>query len=82
MIPAIPENSFRIVLELPVKESRLDSVLMKAFRNQGQNLKLQSLTRAEFKELFKQKRILIKNQPAVASSGLSAGTTYVDILGV
>ena len=82
MIPAIPDNSFRITLELTEREPRLDSVLMKAFRNQGQNLKLQSLSRAEFKTLFKEKRILIKNQPACATSGISSGTTYVDILGV
>ena len=82
MIPEIPKNSFRIVLELDHREPRLDSVLMKAFRSQGQNLKLQALTRSEFKALFKEKRILIKNQPATATSAISAGTTYVDVLGV
>jgi hypothetical protein len=81
MIPAKPENSYRITLEQANREPRLDSVLMKAFRNQAENPKLQALTRAEFKALFKEKRVLIKGQPALASSGLSSGTTYVDILG-
>ena len=81
MIPTKPENSYRITLEQDNHEPRLDSVLMKAFRNQADHPKLQALTRTEFKNLFKQKRILIKGQPALASSGLSSGTTYVDILG-
>ena len=38
-------------------------------------------SRTEFKELFKKKRIRIKGQPAVPSSSLAKGTTYVDILG-
>jgi hypothetical protein len=81
MIPAIPANSYRIVLEQAHKEDRLDSVLMKAFRNEVKNPKLQAVTRAEFKALFKNRKILIKGQPALASSGISSGTTYVDILG-
>jgi hypothetical protein len=81
MIPPQPENSFRITLELNSKERRLDSVLMKALRDQKTNLKLQTLTRTEFKNLFKEKRILIKLQPANASSSLAAGTTYIDIIG-
>jgi len=81
MIPAVPENSYRITLELASHEPRLDSVLMKAFRADVKNPKLQTLSRADFKNLFKQKRILIKSQPASASSSLCSGTTYVDILG-
>ena len=54
---------------------------MKALRDQKENLKLRVLSRTEFKQLFKEKRILIKGQPATPSSSLAAGTTYVDILG-
>lgn len=81
MIPEQPKNSYRVVLELTSKEPRLDSVLMRTLRGQGANLNLMNISRAQFKQLFKEKRILIKNQPACASSGISAGTTYVDILG-
>ena len=82
MIPAQPENSYRITLELISREPRLDSVLMKAFRAQGnKNLNLMNISRMQFKQLFKEKRVLIKNQPASASSALAAGTTYIDILG-
>ena len=81
MIPAQPKDSYRITLELLSKEPRLDSVLMRAFREQKDNLKLRVLTRSEFKNLFKEKRILIKGQPANPSSALAAGTTYIDVLG-
>jgi hypothetical protein len=81
MIPPQPANSFRVTLTLPHKESRLDSVLMEALRAQNKNLDLRNLTRGAFKELFKNKRILIKGQPARPASSLSGGTTYVDILG-
>lgn len=80
MIPEQPKNSARIVLELPYPESRLDSVLMRALR-ESKNLNLRNISRTQFKQLFKEKRIQIKSQPACASSGLSKGTTYVDILG-
>ena len=81
MIPPQPPNSFRVTLTLPHKAPRLDSVLMEALRAQNQNLDLKNLTRGAFKELFKNKRILIKSQPTRPSSALSGGTTYVDILG-
>ena len=81
MIPAIRENAYRITLELSSYEPRLDSVLMKACRNETKNPKLQAITRAQFKTLFKGKKIIIKDQPARASSSLSSGTTYVDIVG-
>jgi hypothetical protein len=80
MIPEQPKNSARIVLELPYPESRLDSVLMRALRDQ-KNLNLRNISRAQFKQLFKDKKILIKGQPASPSSSLAKGTTYVDILG-
>ena len=81
MIPEQPKNSFRITLVLSHRESRLDSVLMNAIREQKENLKLRVLSRTAFKQLFKDKRILIKGQPATPASSLAAGTTYVDILG-
>lgn len=81
MIPEQPRNSYRVTLVLPYRESRLDGVLMKALREQKDNLKLRALSRTEFKQLFRDKRILIKGQAATPSSSLAAGTTYVDILG-
>ena len=81
MIPEQPKNSYRVKLELSLPESRLDSVLMKAFRAAGDNPSLMNLSRAKFKQLFKEKKIVIKGQPANAASGLAAGTTYIDILG-
>lgn len=82
MIPDQPPNSYRIVLELLSKEPRLDSVLMKAFRAQGnKNLNLMNITRMQFKKLFKEKRVLIKSQPAGPASSIASGTTYIDILG-
>jgi hypothetical protein len=80
-IPVQPEGSHRVVLELPYSEPRLDSVLMKALRTQGTNLNLMNVSRGQFKKLFKEKRILIKGQPANAASSIAQGTTYVDILG-
>jgi len=79
MIPEQPPNSVRVVLELPYSESRLDSVLMRVLREHP-NLNLRNISRAQFKQLFKEKKILIKNQPASPSSSLAKGTTYVDIL--
>ncbi len=80
-IPAQPANSYRVILTLPSGSPRLDSVLMEALRNQGKNLDLKTLSRGAFKTLFKEKRILIKGQPARPASSISPGTTYVDILG-
>ena len=81
MIPPQPKNSFRVTLELTSGMPRLDSLLMEALRGQSKNLDLKNLTRSAFKQLFKEKRILIKDQPARPASSLSGGTTYVDILG-
>lgn len=80
-IPTQPKNSFRVILELNLGASRIDAVLMDALRNQTANLDLKNISRAQFKKLFKEKRILIKDQPARSASSLSPGTTYVDILG-
>ncbi|MDG0817239.1 hypothetical protein [Bdellovibrio svalbardensis] len=80
-IPARPPKSFRIILDLPRSEKRMDNVLLKALREQNDNAKLKEISRAEFKELFTSGKILIKGQRAKPSSALATGTTYVDILG-
>jgi hypothetical protein len=80
-VPPVPPNSFRVVLEQSIPGGRLDSALMEALRNQSENPDLKALSRGKFKELFAEKRIQIKGQPAKASSTLARGTTYVDLLG-
>jgi 23S rRNA-/tRNA-specific pseudouridylate synthase len=54
---------------------------MEALRKQSRNLLLKNISRTEFKELFKAKKVRIKGQPATPSSALAEGTTYVDIMG-
>lgn len=75
-----PKHSFRIILELTSKQ-RIDGVLLEQLRNQTRNSELKNISRSSYKELFKQKRILLKGQSAVPSSTLAKGTTIVDILG-
>lgn len=79
-IPEAPKNSFRITLNIGQSRTRLDAPLMEALRAQSENLDLKNISRSQFKEFFKDKRILIKGQPAKPSSELAAGVTYVDIL--
>ncbi len=79
-IPVQPANSYRLTLTLTTGVSRLDSTLMKALRDQDDHLSLKNITRDQFKKLFKDKRVLIKNQSARPSSALAKGTTYIDIL--
>jgi hypothetical protein len=79
--PAKPKNSFRVTLELSEPRDRLDQVLMEELRKQDRNLELKNISRAAFKELFKNKKIQIKGQSAKTSSSLARGTTFVDILG-
>lgn len=79
-IPPIPKNSFRLTLTIEQSHTRLDAPLMEALRQQTENLDLKNVTRSTFKEMFKNKKILIKGQPARPSSELAAGITYVDIL--
>ncbi len=79
-IPPVPTHSFRVILQIDQGHSRLDSHLMEALRAQNENPQLKAISRTAFKELFKNKKILIKGQPARPSSELAAGTTYVDIL--
>jgi hypothetical protein len=80
-VPPQPANSFRVVLELTSRQSRIDVVLIEELRKQDRNHELKNLSRNAFKALFKAKRVQIKGQSAVPSSAVAAGTTYVDILG-
>lgn len=80
-IPPQPENSFRIALTLEYPESRMDNVLLDALREQDENPKLKMISRGGLKELFNQKKIMIKGQRAKSNSALAKGVTYVDILG-
>jgi hypothetical protein len=80
-IPPRPPKSARIILDLARSEKRLDNVLLKAIREQNDNLNLREISRVGFKELFTSGKILIKGQRAKPSSGIAAGITYVDILG-
>lgn len=79
-IPAQPEKSTRITLNLANPESRMDNVLLNAMREQTENEQLHSISRTQLKEMFLNKRILIKGQRAKSSSALARGITYVDIL--
>jgi hypothetical protein len=79
-IPAQPANSTRITLNLENPESRIDNVLLNAMREQDENEKLKAVSRTQLKEMFLNKRILIKGQRAKSSSSLARGITYVDIL--
>ena len=80
IIPLIPNNSFRVILELNYSEKRLDSVLLKALRDQNENTLLKNISRSDFKEMFSKGLIMIKGQKATPSSSVAKGTTYVDIL--
>ena len=80
-LPEKPSHSFRLTLELTSSRPRIDQVLLEELRKQNRSLLLRNISRTEFKELFKKKKIRIKGQPAVPSSSLAKGTTYVDILG-
>lgn len=76
-----PLNSFRVTLVLSTSRPRLDQVLLEKLREQDENPVLKNISRTEFKELFKKKKIRIKKQVALPSSSLAQGTTEVDILG-
>ncbi len=79
-IPAQPPKSFRIVLNLERSESRMDTVLLNALRNQKEDLNMKNISRAQLKTYFVNGQVQIKGQIARPSSGLAKGTTYVDIL--
>lgn len=79
--PEKPADSFRITLDLPHAEDRMDGVLMDALRAQNDNEALKNISRSALKNLFNEKRVLIKGQRAKPNSALAKGITYVDILG-
>jgi hypothetical protein len=81
MIPIQPKDTFRVTLELQEPEERMDNVLLNALREQDENNKLKAISRKQLKELFAEKRILIKGQRAKSSSAIARGITYVDIQG-
>ena len=78
--PPQPANSFRVKLELTTRQ-RIDNVLLAELKRQDDNSALKGISRTAFKQLFKEKRIMLKGQSAVPSSLLATGITYVDILG-
>ncbi len=80
-IPDKLENAFRVILNLEHPESRMDNVLLAALREQNENLELKSISRSALKDLFTNKRVMIKGQRAKSNSSLAKGSTYVDILG-
>jgi 23S rRNA-/tRNA-specific pseudouridylate synthase len=80
-VPEQPANSFRITLNLASPEPRMDSILLNALREQEENETLKAISRGALKDLFNNKKIMIKGQRAKSNSSLAQGTTYVDILG-
>lgn len=80
-IPEIVPNAFRIALDLSYAHSRMDNVLLTALREQNDNEALKVISRTALKDLFNDKKILIKGQRAKSNSSLAQGITYVDILG-
>jgi hypothetical protein len=79
-IPEQPENSFRITLDLESPEPRLDLVLLDALKKQSENETLSQISKKALKDLFVNKKVLIKGQSAKAKSSINNGTTYIDIL--
>ena len=80
IIPEKPANAFRVTLNLNYPESRMDNVLLNALREQDENENLKTISRSVLKDLFNQKKVMIKGQRAKSNSSLAKGTTYVDIL--
>jgi hypothetical protein len=80
-IPEIVPNAFRIALDLSYAHSRMDNVLLTALREQNDNEALKVISRTALKDLFNDKKIMIKGQRAKSNSSLAQGITYVDILG-
>ena len=80
-IPEIVPNAFRVTLDLSYAHSRMDNVLLTALREQNENEALKVISRTALKDLFNDKKIMIKGQRAKSNSSLAQGITYVDILG-
>ena len=81
LIPAQPQNSARVTIELTWPESRLDKILHEKMRTQDENPALKSISRGGLKKLFSEGKVQIKGQKARPSSSLAKGITYIDILG-
>jgi ribosomal 50S subunit-recycling heat shock protein len=79
-IPPKPPKSYRIILDLPRAEKRLDGALLLAIRSIKDNLDLKNVSRTAFKTMFNEGKIQIKGQKARPSSAVAKGITYVDIL--
>jgi len=79
-VPPQPPKSVRIVLDLAKAEKRIDVVLLAALREQKENLRLQTISRLKFKQMFLDGKVLIKGQRARVSSSVAKGITYVDLL--
>lgn len=79
-IPPKPPKSYRIILNLPRAEKRLDGALLLAIRSIKDNLDLKNVSRTAFKTMFNEGKIQIKGQKARPSSAVAKGITYVDIL--
>ena len=79
--PAPMPNAFRIALTLEHPEGRMDNTLLNALREQDENPTLKAISRTALKDLFNNKKIMIKGQRAKSNSALAKGVTYVDILG-
>ncbi len=79
--PVRPPDSFRVTLTLEWPESRMDNVLLNALREQDENMTLKNISRGALKQLFTDKKIMIKGQRAKSNSSLAKGITHVDILG-
>lgn len=79
-VPAKPPQSFRVILNLNTRASRLDNLLLAALKEQKEDLNFRIITRQALKNLFLEGRVQIKGQIARPSSGVAKGTTYVDIL--
>ena len=76
-----PSIAELIAINLTHAEPRMDNVLLNALREQNENEALKAMSRTLLKDLFAEKKIMIKGQRAKSSSALATGTTYVDILG-
>lgn len=79
-VPAQPTNSFRIIIELNSRVSRMDTTLLNALKEQKENTEMRNISRQGLKNLFLDGKVHIKGQRAKPSSALAKGTTYVDIL--
>ncbi len=75
------QTNFTITLTLSTPKPRIDTVLLEALRQQNDNHFLKNISRTEYKELFKKKRVRIKGQSAIPSSSLAAGSTTVELVG-